>query len=90
MADKAVSELAQILFPVFDEVLLTQASSTRAASIEELAEAAEQTGASYRLLREPRAALEGSLASTPANGLTVVAGSVALLGEVQSLLAGWE
>ena len=86
MADKAISELAQILFPVFDRVVLAQASPVRAAGVEQLAAAAEATGAAYRIVSSPRAALADALATTPAEGLVVVAGSVALLGECISAI----
>ena len=82
MADKAIEELAQILFPVFDEVLLTTAGGPRAARLAALASAAEQTGAQYRTITAPTDALLAAQLATPAHGLVVVAGSVALLGQI--------
>ena len=89
MADKAIPELAQILFPVFDEVLLTQSSSPRAAPLDQLAAAAEPTGALYRTFPSAPAALAAAQSATPAHGLIVLAGSIALLGELTPLLPGW-
>ncbi len=89
MADKALPELAQILFPVFDEVLLTQSSSPRAAALDQLAAAAEPTGALYRTFPSAPAALAAAQAATPAHGLIVLAGSIALLGELTSHLPDW-
>ena len=86
MADKAADEIAQVLFPVFDEILLTVAQTPRAASLAQLVAAAERTGAPYRTFAEPVAALDAALLSTPAHGLIVGAGSIILLGEILGLL----
>ncbi len=86
MADKAAEELAQILFPVFDLVLLTRSRNQRAASLERLAAAAERTGAAYRTFDLSEQALAAARESTPENGLIVLAGSIALLGELQPVL----
>ena len=82
MADKALDELAQILFPVFDEVLLTAAASPRSASLENLAAAAERTGASYSTHAEPEDALRAARLATPKHGIVVIAGSILLLGQL--------
>ena len=89
MADKAIPELAQILFPVFDEVLLTQSASPRAAPLAQLAAAAEPTGALYRTFLNAPAALSAAQSATPAHGLIVLAGSIALLGELTTHLPDW-
>ena len=86
MADKAIDEIAQVLFPVFDEVLLTSAGTARAASLDTLRQAAERTGAAYRAFSRPLDALEAAQLSTPASGLIVVAGSIILLGDLSTLL----
>jgi dihydrofolate synthase/folylpolyglutamate synthase len=88
MADKAIPELAQVLFPVFDEVLLTQSTSPRAASVEQLAAAVERTGVPHRTFLYSATALDAALTDTPANGLIVLAGSIALLGELLLSLGG--
>ncbi len=90
MADKAISEIAQILFPVFDEVLLTQAHVSRAATIADLVSSAELTGAEYRSFADPLSAFTAAQVSTPKQGLVVVAGSIALLGEILPGLRGWK
>ncbi len=89
MADKAIPELAQILFPVFDEVLLTQSSSPRAAPLSQLTAAAEPTGALYRTFARAPDALAAAQSATPAHGIIVLAGSIALLGELTPLLPDW-
>lgn len=86
MADKALDELAQVLFPVFDEVLLTAARSPRAAAVTALAAAAERTGVFYRTFPTVEDAFLAARLATPENGLIVVAGSISLLGELEHAL----
>ncbi len=88
MADKPIEELAQILFPVLDRLYLTRSTSTRAASLEQLAHAAALTGSPCRSFDNVPDALGSALADT-SNGLVVGAGSVALVGEMSQLLQGW-
>ena len=84
MADKALDELAQVLFPVFDAVYLTTVPGPRSAPLAALAAAAEKTGATCHLEPDPRAAFRAAQAATPKDGLLVVAGSISLLGTVAS------
>lgn len=86
MKDKAVDEMAQILFPIFDEVIAVPVSSPRSASTEALLHAAEKTGVTASIAEDGRAALERALSSQPADALIVVAGSVYLVGEVRPWL----
>ena len=87
MADKALAELAQVLFPVFDRVLLTRADTKRAASLESLAEAADRVGTPYQRFEASGDAVKAALAETPETGLVVIAGSIALLGEAGAALS---
>jgi dihydrofolate synthase/folylpolyglutamate synthase len=87
LADKAVREMAQILFPLFegagDRILLAPMQNPRAAtlaSLQETAQALETRVESFGSVREAMAAAVGS-----GEGLVVVAGSVFLVGEVQAL-----
>jgi dihydrofolate synthase/folylpolyglutamate synthase len=88
LKDKALTEMAQILFPLFDRVLLAEVDSPRTASLDDLALAATNTGAKYETAVDAVAGLHRAFAITPANGLIVVAGSVYLVGHVRSDLAG--
>ena len=45
MRDKAIQEMAEILFPIADTIVLTQVNNPRAATIVELVHAASRTGA---------------------------------------------
>lgn len=86
LKDKAIAEMMQILFPIFDEVVLTEVDSPRAAPLSDLEAAARPTGAKVSTAENAAAALQQALAVTPQNGLVVVTGSVYLIGEVRPLL----
>ena len=86
LVDKPAEQLAQILFPLFDQIILTRVTSPRAADPAELTAIAATLGAKAKVVDQPRAALEASLASTPTEGLLVIAGSVYLVGELRPLL----
>jgi dihydrofolate synthase / folylpolyglutamate synthase len=88
MKDKAIEEMAQILFPVFDRVIAVPVQSPRSATAEDLVHAAAKTGVPATAAADGRAALEQAWAEVPADGLVVVAGSVYLVGEVRPLLEG--
>ncbi|HYK38031.1 folylpolyglutamate synthase/dihydrofolate synthase family protein [Alloacidobacterium sp.] len=87
LGDKPVAELAQILFPLFDHVLLTPVDSPRSASIEELSKAADAVGADFELCADGERALERAKKLTPPDGLIVGTGSVYLVGVLRRELA---
>lgn len=88
LRDKAIAEMTQILFPLFDRVIVTPVASPRSASADELLAAAAQTGTHAVAAPDGARALDRALAEAPPNALIVVAGSVYLVGEVrQHLLA---
>jgi dihydrofolate synthase/folylpolyglutamate synthase len=85
LRDKPVAEMAQILFPIFERVILTPIHSARAASMEDLVAAAQHTKTPFLVAESVAAALQ--LASNHAGGVPViVCGSVYLVGEARSLL----
>jgi dihydrofolate synthase / folylpolyglutamate synthase len=86
LADKPVAEMAQILFPLFDLVVLTEVDSPRRASIAEMASAAKATGVRVEAAEHAKEALELAWAATAADGLVVVTGSVYLVGAARSRL----
>jgi dihydrofolate synthase/folylpolyglutamate synthase len=88
LRDKPIRELAQILFPLFDRILLTTVDSPRSASLSELSEAAEPTGTVVDECASPVDAMDMATWVTPASGLIVVTGSVLLVGAVRSMLDG--
>jgi dihydrofolate synthase/folylpolyglutamate synthase len=87
LRDKALAEMAQILFPLFDRVVVTEVDTPRTASMEDLLAVSRTIGIEAEATAGAWAALERALAVTPANGLVVVAGSVYLVGGVRGLLA---
>lgn len=86
LKDKAVAEMAQILFPLFDRVLLTPVDSPRAASVDEMSTAGRATGASIETFPDAASALRQALDVTPPAGLIVASGSVYLIGKIRSKL----
>ena len=85
LRDKPVAEMAQILFPLFDEVIFAPIHSSRAASIESLQAAAVPTGASASAAESVAQALQSAVERAQ-GGMIVVSGSVYLVGEARSLL----
>jgi len=86
LADKPADQLAQILFPLFDELVLTRPTSPRAADPTQLATLATTLRTKSQVVDQPAAALEAALAVTPPEGLLVIAGSVYLVGELRPIL----
>jgi len=85
LRDKPIAEMAQILFPHFEQVVLTPIHSARAASMEELVAAAQLTGKPFFVAESVAAALQLASKHT-STGPIVVCGSVYLVGEARSLL----
>jgi dihydrofolate synthase/folylpolyglutamate synthase len=85
LRDKPIAEMAQILFPVFDRVILVPLHAARAAGIVELAAAATATGSQFARVDTVAEAL-ALAASHPGSGLIIVSGSVYLVGEARTLL----
>jgi dihydrofolate synthase/folylpolyglutamate synthase len=86
LKDKAIAEIAQILFPLFDRVILTEVDSPRAASLAQMQAAAQSTGASIETATNPEDALQHARTVTPPDGLIVVTGSVFLVGTLRESL----
>src|SRR3984885_3315749 len=86
LRDKAIQEITQILFPLFDHVLLTPVDSLRSASLEELPVAATATGSTFEACTDAHNALERAQKLTPATGLIVGTGSVYLVGKLRAEL----
>jgi dihydrofolate synthase/folylpolyglutamate synthase len=86
LRDKAVAEMAQILFPLFDRVILAQVDSPRAATLDEMSAAARVTGVRFCTAPDTQSALQTALEQTPVPGLVVACGSVYLVGKVRELI----
>ena len=86
MRDKAVAEIASILFPLAACVVATRADNPRAASPEEIAQAAARTGANITIEPAVPAALANARELAGTDGVVVVTGSIYLVGEVMRLM----
>jgi len=85
LRDKPVAEMAQILFPLFDLVIIPPIHTARAAALEDLLAAAEATGTPAMAVGSVSEALQVAVNKAD-GGLVVVSGSVYLVGEARPLL----
>jgi dihydrofolate synthase/folylpolyglutamate synthase len=87
LRDKPVGEMAQILFPLFEEVIFAPIHSSRAAAMEDLEAAGRATGTPAVSAGSVREALQWA-GEHSQGGVVVVSGSVYLVGEARSQLLG--
>ena len=85
LRDKPVTEMAQILFPLFDQVIVAPIHTARAASLDDLLAAARWNGTPAIAAESVSEALRLAQ-DRSAGGVAVVSGSVYLVGEARSLL----
>ena len=85
LRDKSVREMSQILFPLFDQVIVAPIHSARAASLKDLEAAAEAARVHAAGADSVSQALEMARQRSE-GGVVVVCGSVYLVGEARSLL----
>ncbi len=86
MRDKAISEMAEILFPLADRVIATMPENPRAATPQEIQRAASRTGAEIEAVENVERAVERARAVASAEAVIVVTGSIYLVGEVMRKL----
>ncbi len=88
MRDKALGDIAEILWPRAEKVILTQPSNSRAMSADELAAFAPAGIDADKIVKTGfvAEAVDRAKAMTPPGGLIVVTGSLYLVGEVKKLL----
>ena len=89
LRDKPVAEMAQILFPLFDQVILAPIHSARAATLDDLLAAAEATGVRAVVAESVKQAMQLALEQAQQGAehrVIVVSGSVYLVGEARPLL----
>jgi len=89
MRDKRLAEMAAILFPRSDYLVLTQPDNPRAASVETLQTLAENLVRDEKTIAEPNVseALKRARAVTPLDGLICATGSLYLIGELSASLS---
>ncbi|HMY72996.1 MAG TPA: folylpolyglutamate synthase/dihydrofolate synthase family protein, partial [Blastocatellia bacterium] len=81
MNDKAATEMAELLFPVAQTLILTKAENPRAADAEQLVEQTKHIRQDAVCTRSLAEALTEALQQTPTDGLVVICGSLYLVGE---------
>ena len=86
MRDKAVQEMADILFPLAAKVVVTHIDNPRSASVEELQQAGSRSGAEIAAEPNTAAALSRAFELSTADGIVVVTGSIFLVGEAMKIL----
>jgi dihydrofolate synthase/folylpolyglutamate synthase len=86
MRDKAIGEVAEILFPLGEAVVATCAENPRSATAEEIRDAASRTGAEIVIARDVESALESARGLADADGVVVVTGSIYVVGEAMRAL----
>jgi dihydrofolate synthase/folylpolyglutamate synthase len=87
MRDKAISEMAEILFPMAERVIATRPENPRSAAPEEIGQAASRTGTEIEPVAEVGAALDRARHLARAQTPIVVTGSIYLVGEAMRHLA---
>jgi dihydrofolate synthase/folylpolyglutamate synthase len=86
MRDKAISEMAEILFPLAERVIATRADNPRSAAPDEIRQAAARTASEIEDAPDVASALSRAAELAGAKGVVVVTGSIYIVGEAMRLL----
>ncbi len=86
MRDKPLQEIAEILFPLAEQVVVTQVANPRSATVGELLQAGSRTGVALFSEETVAAALARARDLCKPDGVMVVTGSIFLVGETMTLL----
>jgi dihydrofolate synthase/folylpolyglutamate synthase len=81
MRDKAISEMTEILFPLAERVIATRPENPRAASPQEIQQAAARTGVEVEAVEDVQHAVERARSLAQARTVVVITGSIYLVGE---------
>ncbi|MGZ4876648.1 MAG: bifunctional folylpolyglutamate synthase/dihydrofolate synthase [Candidatus Angelobacter sp.] len=87
MRDKAIGEISDILFPLADRVIATQAENPRAASPQEIAELGAHAQTEILQAKSVLEALERARTLAGNKGVIVITGSIYIVGEALGILA---
>jgi len=89
MTGKDVSEIAAILFPKAEYLILTQPSNSRAMTAAEIAEhvSSDNFSGDLILTENVAEALRSAERVTPDGGITLITGSLYLVGEAKSIIS---
>jgi dihydrofolate synthase/folylpolyglutamate synthase len=83
LRDKAVDEIAGILFPLASEVIFTEPSTSRSISATQLAEIASHHAAKFEIIPDAKQALRTALAKAAPTDVICITGSLYLVGELR-------
>jgi dihydrofolate synthase/folylpolyglutamate synthase len=86
LRDKAMAEMAEILFPIAERVIATHADNPRSATPVEIRQAAARVAGEIGEAESVREALEQAAEAIEPNGLVVVTGSIYVVGEAMRML----
>jgi dihydrofolate synthase/folylpolyglutamate synthase len=86
MRDKAIGEMAEILFPLAERVIATRADNPRSAMPEEIRAAASRTSTQIEAAPDVAAAIAMAQASLKQGAMVVITGSIYIVGEAMRLL----
>lgn len=86
MRDKAVAEMAEILFPLAERVLATRAENPRSASPDEVRQLASRTGAEIETAETVTQAVKRAQETVRPDGAVVITGSIYVVGEAMQAL----
>ena len=88
MRDKAIEEIADLLFPCAAQIYLTQTTQPRAATPEEILSRvrARLPGSEIIIEPDPMRALAAARGAVPADGVVLAAGSLFLVGAIKQAL----
>ncbi|MGE5326233.1 MAG: bifunctional folylpolyglutamate synthase/dihydrofolate synthase [Deltaproteobacteria bacterium] len=88
MRDKAIDEIASILFPLAQKIYLTRPEQTRAAAPEEILAAARLSPSQVVVQPDPKQAFDAALAECSPEDVVLAAGSLFLVGEIKRGMRG--
>ena len=86
MRDKAISEIAEILFPLAAHVIATKADNPRSATPDEIREAASRTATDIEDATDVASALDRASSLAGPRGVVVITGSIYIVGEAMRAL----
>jgi dihydrofolate synthase/folylpolyglutamate synthase len=86
MRDKAIGEMAEILFPLAERVIATVADNPRSATVEEIRQAALRTSTEIEDATDVASALARASALAGPRGVVVITGSIYIVGEAMRQL----
>jgi dihydrofolate synthase / folylpolyglutamate synthase len=87
MRDKAVDEIAEVLFPLAERVIVTRADNPRSATPDEIREAAARLSIEIEDAVDVPSALDRARSLAGPDGIVVITGSIYIVGEAMRALS---